>query len=63
MSGASTDRYVEINAKMGALKGVFSASITVLMLATAWGEWRRFAIVSGIQVVMIVSMSGPTYEG
>lgn len=53
MSGAPPDRYIEINRRMGALKGVFSASITLLMLATAWGDWRRFGIVAGLQCAVI----------
>lgn len=47
------DRYAEITRKLSALNVAGAMGITALTLAALWGNWRVFAIVLGVQFLVI----------
>jgi signal transduction histidine kinase len=52
-SRSTPDRYVEMNRRLTSLNGIGAGGITLLTMTAIWGEWRRLAVVGGIQLVVI----------
>jgi signal transduction histidine kinase len=47
------DRYTEITRKLSAMNVAGASAITVLTLLSLWCRWRMFAIVLGVQILVI----------